>query len=75
MFPADGRASLVVCAGGKTETLEFKTGRELYANEALTVAEYIDRRQAPAMNWQDSLGQMRALDSLRADMGLRFDRE
>jgi len=44
-------------------------------HEALTVAEYLDARQTPAMSWEDSLGQMRTLDMLRADMGLVFDVE
>lgn len=74
-FPADGNASLIVSAGDKQETIEVTHGRELYANEALTVAQYLDERQAPAMNWNDSLGQMRALDALRASMGLAFDCE
>lgn len=76
-FPSDDNAKLVVAADGKTETIEVKYGRDLYANEALTVAEHIRRRQAapPAMTWADSLGQMKALDALRASMGLRFDCE
>jgi len=76
-FPSDGNASLVVEAGGQTETIAITHGRELYANEALTVAEHLDARQAtrPAMSWDDSLGQARTLDALRADMGLVFDCE
>ena len=74
-FPSDGNASLIVTADGKTETIDIKHGRELYANEALTVAEYLDQRQAPAMSWADSLGQMHTLDTLRASMGLVFDGE
>ena len=76
-FPSDETAKLLVSHGGETETIEVKHGRELYANEALTVAEFIDQRQAPrpAMSWSDSLGQMRTLDALRESMGLRFDCE
>jgi len=76
-FPNDDNARLIVQAGGETETIEVKHGRELYANEALTVAEHLDARQAPrpAMSWDDSLGQMRTLDALRESMGLRFDGE
>ena len=76
-FPSDGNASLIVNAEGKTEAIEVKHGRELYANEALTVAEYLGQRQAPrpAMGWDDSLGQMKTLDALRKSMGLRFDCE
>jgi len=76
-FPSDENAKLIVTAGGKTETIEVKHGRDLYANEALTVAEHLDARQAPspAMSWDDSLGQVKTMDRLRADMGLRFDCE
>ena len=76
-FPADDNATLVVNAGGTTETIEVKHGRDLYGNEALTVAEHLDARQAPrpAMSWDDSRGQMRTLDALRQSMGLKFDCE
>lgn len=59
----------------KEEVINVESDVELYAKEALTVAEYLDARQAPAMSWEDSLGQMRTLDMLRADMGLVFDVE
>jgi predicted dehydrogenase len=59
----------------KEEVLTIESDVELYAKEALTVAKYLDARQVPAMNWNDSLGQMRTLDLLRADMGLVFDVE
>ena len=76
-FPNDENATLVVNAGGTTETVAVTHGRELYANEALTVAQHLDARQAPrpAMSWPDSLGQMRTLDALRKSMDLEFDCE
>ena len=76
-FPSDENAKLIVTADGKTETIEVKYGRDLYANEALTVAEFLDRRQPQptAMTWADSLGQARTMDKLRASMGLKFDCE
>ena len=76
-FPNDENATLLVSHDGKIDTIPVKHGRELYANEALTVAEFIDPRQAPrpAMSWSDSLGQMRTLDALRESMGLKFDCE
>ncbi len=73
-IPEDGKTHLVVNSGGETETLDIVLGRDLYANEALMVAEHLDERQCPFMSWGDSLGQMRALDRLRASMGLEFDR-
>ena len=76
-FPNDDNATLIVSHHNQIDTIPVKHGRELYANEALTVAEHVDERQAPrpAMSWSDSLGQMRTLDALRADMGLKFDCE
>ncbi|MFW6107546.1 MAG: Gfo/Idh/MocA family protein [bacterium] len=76
-FPNDQTARLIVRAGGEPVTHSITTGRELYANEALTVARYLDQRQAPrpCMSWEDSLGQGRTLDALRQSMGLRFDGE
>lgn len=71
--PVDGEAAIILDAEGKSERFEIKTGLHLYANEALTVAKYINQRQCPAMTWQDSLGNMRALDALRASMGLKWE--
>jgi predicted dehydrogenase len=74
-FPGPENAKLIVTAGGETKTIDVVCEHELYANEALTVAKYLDARQAPAMNWNDSRGQMRTLDLLRASMALRFEGE
>lgn len=74
-FPSDENASIIVQAGDKTDKHDIKHGRNLYANEALAVAEHLDARQAPHMTWEDSLGQARTLDALRASMGLVFDCE
>ncbi|MEO8972976.1 MAG: Gfo/Idh/MocA family oxidoreductase [Ktedonobacteraceae bacterium] len=45
---------------------------DLYALEADTVAKYIAERQAPAMNWEDTLGNMRTLDQWRAAVGVVY---
>ena len=52
-------------------------GAPLYAIEADTVAQHIGSRQAPfpCMTWQDSLGNMAALDAWRRSVGLVFDVE
>jgi len=73
--PVEDGAPIVVTQGREVLTLDVKLGSDLYANEALTVAEHLDARQAPLMNWDDSRGQARAMDALRADMGLTFDCE
>ena len=73
--PAEENAFVILNAGGKTEEFQIKSGLDLYANEALHVAKHLNDRQAPAMNWEDSLGQVRTIDALRADMGLVWDQE
>ena len=49
--------------------------RDQYALEADTVAAYIDERQAPAMTWNDTLGNMKTLDRWRAALGVVYDAE
>jgi predicted dehydrogenase len=61
----------------KTGAEEFKIDANLplYAIEALHVAQHIPDRQAPAMPWADSIGNMATLDALRVSIGLEFDCE
>lgn len=73
--PVEDGAPIIVNAGEEVQTLDVKLGRDLYANEALTVAEHLEAGQAPQMSWADSLGQARTMDALREDMGLKFDCE
>lgn len=47
--------------------------RDLFTYEADAVAAHISRRQAPAMSWDDSLGNMRLLDRWRAEVGLYYE--
>ncbi len=63
---------IIVSAKSKTETIPVKTGGDIYALEALHVAEHLEARQGPAMSWADSLGQARAVDALRSSMGLAW---
>jgi aryl-alcohol dehydrogenase-like predicted oxidoreductase len=53
----------------------FRTRTDLYAEEADTVASHLDARQAPAMRWEDSLGNMRTLDRWRREIGLVYEVE
>jgi predicted dehydrogenase len=57
--------------------IEFNSPDWLYAIEADTVASHLSRGQAPfpSMSWEDSLGNMRALDRWRAAVGLAFEGE
>lgn len=73
-FATKGTTNIIIKTD-KEQVITVESDEDLYTLEALTVAKHIDDRQAPAMTWEDSLGQMRTLDMLRADMGLVFDVE
>jgi predicted dehydrogenase len=59
--------------GRPSHEFVVEADRDLYAYEADTVAEYIDARQAPAVSWEDSLSNMRLLDSWRKEVALTYD--
>ena len=76
--PRSGESlSIVVKKDDEEEAREIFMANtaDLYALEADTVAKYIDARQAPAMNWEDSLGNMRTLDQWRAAVGVVYANE
>jgi predicted dehydrogenase len=62
-------------SGKDPEAITLPGGPGLYTVEVDTVARYLDRREAPspAMTHDDSLGQQRALDTWRRQIGLVFD--
>jgi len=60
---------------GVNEIKDDAGGLALYAIEAVHVAEHIAERQAPAMTWADSIGNMATLDAVRKSIGLVFDCE
>ena len=68
---------IVQTKGKETECISVPGTAGLYTLEVDIVAAHIDQRQAPhpCMNWQDSLGNMAALDAWRASIGLTFDME
>jgi predicted dehydrogenase len=49
--------------------------RDLYSYEADTVDRHIADRQAPVMSWEDSMGNMRLLDSWRREIGLTYEQD
>ncbi len=49
--------------------------RDLYSYEADTVDRYIPDRQAPPMNWEDSMGNMRLLDQWRREVNVSYGEE
>jgi predicted dehydrogenase len=51
------------------EQIVVEADRDLYAYEADMVAAHIADRQAPAMGWDDTLGNMRLLDQWRQEIG------
>jgi predicted dehydrogenase/aryl-alcohol dehydrogenase-like predicted oxidoreductase len=69
-----GETRIVVQVAGRPKPREVvvRTKQPLYAIEADTVAANLRRRQArsPAMSWEDSLGNMRALDRWRQECGV-----
>lgn len=75
-FPNEGENKILLHRNGKDpETIIVVGGLPLYAIETDTVAKYIGGKQAerPCMTWDDTLGNMKALDLWRAEIGLTFD--
>lgn len=50
--------------------IEVPVDRDLFTYEADMVANHIDARQAPAMSWDDTLSNMRLLDTWREQVGV-----
>ena len=71
-FPA---SEIHLQRGGKREVLVIDVDRDLFTYEADMVAEHISARQAPAMSWSDSEGNMRVLDEWRSQVGLLFPQD
>jgi predicted dehydrogenase/aryl-alcohol dehydrogenase-like predicted oxidoreductase len=74
-----GSTKITVTRRGESLPREIivESPQPIYAAEADVVAEHLERRQAPApaMSGEDSLGNMRALDVWRAQIGLTYDSE
>lgn len=68
-FPA---TQLIVQSSGSREPTEVvvTADRDLFTYEADTVAAHITDRQAPAMSWADTLGNMQLLDTWREEVGV-----
>ena len=64
--------TITIHAGGQHETIQVDADRDLFTYEADMVADHIAERQAPAMSWDDTLGNMKALDMWRAEIGLKY---
>jgi predicted dehydrogenase len=57
----------------KPETVRVDADETLYALEADNVAQHLSNGQSPAMTWDDTLGNMAALDRWRDAVGLSYD--
>jgi predicted dehydrogenase len=57
--------------GQPTQQIVIEPDRDLFTYEADTVAAHIAGRQAPAMSWDDTLGNMRVLDQWRREIGAK----
>jgi predicted dehydrogenase len=62
---------------GRTEATEIvvTADRDLYSYEADTVDQHIPDREAPAMSWEDSMGNMHLLDRWREEIGLTYEQD
>lgn len=67
-----GFSKILLFKGHIPEEIVVEADRSIYALEADTVAAHINNKQTPAVSWQDSLGNMRALDQWRAAVGMRY---
>ncbi len=74
-----GESNIIVQIYGEQSPrkISIKTDNWLYSIEADTVAENIENRQAkfPAMTFEDTLGNMKALDMWRQSIGLVYEKE
>ncbi len=72
-----GTSTIIVNKYGEMQPQEISIESldDLYTYEADTVATYLDARQAPAMSWDDTLGNMQTLDRWRQAIGLVYDAE
>jgi predicted dehydrogenase/aryl-alcohol dehydrogenase-like predicted oxidoreductase len=69
-----GAKIIVQRAGKAVEEIPIDPGA-IYGIEADTVAQYVEERQSPTMSWDDTLGNMRALDHWRQEIGVVYERE
>lgn len=57
------------------QEITVELSQPIFAIEADHVAAHIEQRQAPAMSWEDTLGNMKTLDQWRASIGLVYESE
>jgi predicted dehydrogenase len=71
-----GKTAIQLARKGKSpEEFIIDSPQPIYAIEADHVAAHIEKRQSPAMSWEDTLGNMKALDRWRKSIGVVYDSE
>ena len=73
-FPP-GRILLTRPGDPEPEMIAVAVDRDLFTYEADTVAAHLAERQAPAMSWLDTIGNMKLLDRWREEAGLVYAQE
>ncbi|MEZ4709210.1 MAG: Gfo/Idh/MocA family oxidoreductase [Caldilineaceae bacterium] len=58
--------------GSDPEEITIEADRDLFSYEADMVGAHIADRQAPAMSWDDTLGNMQTLDAWLAELGVQY---
>jgi len=61
--------------GEPRQEITIELAQPVFAIEADHVAAHVEQRQAPAMSWDDTLGNMKMLDQWRKAIGLIYDSE
>ena len=70
---APGFSKIIIFKDHVPQEVVIEAQHGLYAIEADHVAQYIDARQSPLVPWDDTLGNMRALDLWRKSVGVVYD--
>ena len=73
-FPP-GEILLTRPGDAEPQAIAVAVDRDLFTYEADTVAAHLADRQAPAMSWLDTLGNMKLLDRWREEAGLVYEQE
>jgi len=75
--PKGGFSKIIIFKNGIPEEVVVDVQKNLYTYEADHVAEQIaqGRTQSPLVSWEDTLGNIAALDQWRASIGLRYEWE
>ncbi len=71
-FAGAAGAQVILQEGENSEVIPTEDASDLYAHEIDVVAAYLTQGEAPAMTWNDTLGNMKTLDAWRAAAGITY---